>query len=364
MRLCFLIHDISKPGGTERAQSNLANALAAHGFEVAIWSCYGAGQRPAFAIAEQVSVKFCSRRPVRGFVDYPWLILSFAWFVWRKRPDWVVCTDTNRILVALLAARIRRVRVAVWEHFALVHSMSKLRGRIARHIAARLASCAVTLTPRDERYYAEHLRPAGSVVSIPNVLRLPEQQPTERGYEILAAGRLTQQKGFDLLLNAWAKACKRLPEWSLRIAGEGELRADLEKQIHQLGLERRAILCGHSGDLFAQYSRCGIFVLSSRFEGLPSVLMEAMACGAACISFDCPNGPRELIRDGVNGVLVPAGDVDQLAETLVELAQQEQVRRRLGEAARGIALEFSEEKIVAQWQDVFYGGCVQADHAH
>lgn len=168
-------------------------------------------------------------------------------------------------------------------------------------------------------------------------------------------GRLAPQKGFDLLLEAWSIALKRLPDWSLRIVGDGQLRDQLVRQASTLGIETRVIFTPFSDDPFSLFSQCGIFVLSSRFEGLGLVLIEAMTCGAACISFDCPNGPREVIRNGVNGLLVPAERVDALASAMVILGENPMLRHRLGNAARSVSRKFSEPRVAARWHDVLYG---------
>ena len=168
-------------------------------------------------------------------------------------------------------------------------------------------------------------------------------------------GRLSHEKGFDLLLAAWSIAVELLPEWSLRIVGDGQLREQLVRQASTLGIERRVIFAPFSGDPYSLYSECGIFVLSSRYEGLPFVLIEAMTCGAACISFDCPNGPREVIRPGVNGLLVPAERVDALASAIVKLGENPMLRQRLGNAARSVSKPFSEPRVVARWHEVLYG---------
>lgn len=133
------------------------------------------------------------------------------------------------------------------------------------------------------------------------------------------------------------------------------MREQLVHLASALGIETRVIFAPFSNDPFSLYSECGIFVLSSRFEGLPFVLIEAMTCGAPCISFDCPNGPREVIRNGVNGLLVPAEQVDALASAIVRLGEDPLLRHRLGSAARGVSKPFSEQRVTARWHEVLYG---------
>jgi glycosyltransferase involved in cell wall biosynthesis len=168
-------------------------------------------------------------------------------------------------------------------------------------------------------------------------------------------GRLSHEKGFDLLLESWSIASRQLCDWSLRIVGDGKMRDQLVQQAKTLGIENRVIFAPFSEDPFSLYSECGVFVLSSRFEGLPFVLIEAMTCGAACISFDCPNGPREVIRNGTNGLLVPAERVDVLASAMVKLGENPLLRQRLGIAAQKVSRPFSEPRIAARWHEVLYG---------
>ena len=355
MKICFIIHDVTARAGTERAQINLANALTARGESISIWSCYSRNLSTGFRLSSGVKVSYGRRNPLPWFLDYPWLMCAFALFVIRHRPQWIVCTDTNRLIVALLAAIVPGVRLAVWEHFALSHSITKVRGKLARWLSAVLASRIVTLTERDAKLYAQIFAPFGTITSIPNIVIRPATEYAVRRQEILAMGRLTPQKGFDLLLEAWSIALKRLPDWSLRIVGDGPMRDQLVRQASTLGIETRVIFAPFSDDPFSLFSQCGIFVLSSRFEGLALVLIEAMMCGAPCISFDCPNGPREIIRNGVNGVLVPAERLDALADAMVKLGQDPVLRQRLGNAARFVFKNFSEPLVAARWHEVLYG---------
>jgi glycosyltransferase involved in cell wall biosynthesis len=352
VKLCFIIHDVTLCAGTERAQANLANALAARGESPSIWSCYGHGRPSGFQLSNHVMVKHGRQRPLPWFLDYPWLMCSFAFFVIRSRPDWIICTDTNRLIVALLAAFVPGVRLAVWEHYAVSHSVTKARGRLARRLAAALASATVMLAERDADLYTKLYAPSGPVTVIPNIVSPPVLKIVPRRQEILAMGRLVPQKGFDLLLQAWARVIHRLPGWNLRIVGEGEMRGQLLQQICNLGIEDHVTLAPFVQNPFPLFRECGIFILSSRFEGLPFVLIEAMTQGAPCISFNCPNGPSELIRDRINGLLIPPEQVQALADAIVELGEDRNLRQKLGDAALSIAASCSEAHVAARWQEV------------
>jgi glycosyltransferase involved in cell wall biosynthesis len=355
MKICFIIHDVTARAGSERAQASLANALSVRGELISIWSMYGLGKPPGFPLESRVKVSYALKRPWPWFLDYPWLACAYFFFVIRLRPEWIVCTGANRLIVALLAAFVPGVKLAIWEHFPVSNSVTRPRGRLARMIASQLASRIITLTKSDQDLYAALYAPAGTVTRIPNIVLSPGSNGAIRRKKVLAMGRLSNVKGFDLLLAAWSVASPKLPNWSLRIVGDGQLREQLVRLASGLGIEHCVTFTPFSDNPYSLYSECGIFVLSSRFEGLPFVLIEAMTCGAPCISFDCPNGPREVIRNGVNGLLVPAESVDALASAIVRLGEDPVLRERLGNAARSVSRPFSEPRVAARWHEVLYG---------
>ena len=165
---------------------------------------------------------------------------------------------------------------------------------------------------------------------------------------VLAVGRLHEQKGFDLLLQAWKPIEKTYSDWSLRIVGEGPKRAELEAQIESQGL-KRVVLAGATNNVLDEYEAASIFVLSSRYEGLPLALIEAMWCGLPCIAFDCPQGPAELLAEN-RGWLVPDGDIAELtAQIAYALSHPEEALKRAQKAQIFAQTTYSEAAIMPQW---------------
>jgi glycosyltransferase involved in cell wall biosynthesis len=166
-------------------------------------------------------------------------------------------------------------------------------------------------------------------------------------------GRLELQKGFDLLLRAFAQCVHAHPGWTLDIVGEGSEGDRLRALAEDLKIGSKVVLRGVIKDTERILREADLFVLSSRYEGFPMALLEAMASGLPVVSFDCRSGPREMIHDGVNGVLVAPNDVEALAKAMDRLMSADDERERLGEQAVGVAEKFSLAKINQMWRSVF-----------
>ena len=172
---------------------------------------------------------------------------------------------------------------------------------------------------------------------------------------VVAAGRLVRAKAFERLIRAFAIVAGAHPDWRLRICGDGPRRAALRRLIAELGLEAQVELAGRVRDMEAELEAASIFALSSRVEGLPLALLEAMAKGLAVVSMDGAAGPCEVIEHGVDGLLVPGGDVTALAHAICALIESEELRRRLGRAATRKAADYGLERVAARWEALVAG---------
>ena len=192
-----------------------------------------------------------------------------------------------------------------------------------------------------------------NITVIPNpIYTYPDHGSTCTSHQAIAVGRYTYQKGFDLLIETWAMVAKRHPDWTLRIYGAGE--PDAYRQlVKEKGLEGTVFCEPATNDVYAKYDESSIFVLSSRYEGLPLVLIEAMSSGLPCVAFTCPCGPRDCIDDGKDGLRVEAGNTAKLTEAICQLINDEKLRKAYGAAARQHALQFQEENIMHRWIELF-----------
>jgi glycosyltransferase involved in cell wall biosynthesis len=214
---------------------------------------------------------------------------------------------------------------------------------------------AVTaLTEETAAGYRELMGQRGRVVCIPNPAPAdPGQRPDLDAPVVVAAGSLTRRKGFDRLLEAWARLAPSFPDWRLRIFGTGHRRPELEELIDKLGVRGSVGLCGHSPRMLEELTSASVFALTSRNEGFPMVLLEAMAVGLPVVAYDCPTGPRDIITDGVDGHLIPNGRTRLFVDALGELMEDASRRRRFSAAALESVTRYRIEAIGARWEALF-----------
>jgi glycosyltransferase involved in cell wall biosynthesis len=354
-RVTILLRSAWGMGGTIRTVHNLAGHLASRGYEVEILSVYRSRRKPFFAFPPGVRVTALDDRRdgrrrllrrVPSALAHP-AGAGPRWNLWvdvqlvrrlRRRTGFLI---TTRPVLNLISADLRLpglVRVGQ-EHMS--HDLWGPRLQRAMAAAYGWLDVLVALTEGDRARYEQVLGGAVRTERIPNsVSALGGPEPDLATPVMIAAGRLTPQKGFDRLIDAFAKVADEHPGWRVTIAGKGELRGRLQRRIDRAGLTGRVELTGAVRDMGAAMARASVFVLSSRAEGFPLILLEAMGKGLAPVAFDCRTGPADIIDDRRNGLLVPDGDVDALAAAMSEMMGDEELRRRCAGAARETARDY------------------------
>lgn len=208
----------------------------------------------------------------------------------------------------------------------------------------------VVLTNEDAQNWVE----LDNLAVIPNPLTfIPTQKSSGSLKQVIAVGRYERQKGFDLLISAWKIVVSRHPDWTLKIFGDGPLRELLQQQISDLKLTSSCLLEYPTEYIAEKYMESSIFVLSSRFEGFGLVIIEAMSCGLSVVSFDCPCGPKDIITNRKDGILVKTGDIEELAVQISYLIDNEKERKQLGKQALISVERYEIENIAILWKELF-----------
>ena len=335
-KILFIISSLDV-GGAEKILTTLANHFSNIGYEITILIASKRGS--FFPLNRDIEVRELKRvKPI--FI----LIRELKREILSINPDIIISFMSEMNILATIASKLANKPIVVSERSAYDFLDIKPIWKKLRRVIYPFVDGLVVLTNADrDRYHFVKNR-----YKIENPLILKNRHSNiKREKIILAVGRLNPVKGFDILIRAFSKIKNR--EWRLRVVGEGAEREKLEILIDKLDLKNRVELVGLVKDVEIEYKRASIFVLSSRTEGFPGVLCEAMGYGCAVISFDCPSAPREIIRDRQDGLLVESNNIEELTSKIDYLIDNPKVRDRLGFNAKKISKRFSIDMIGIKW---------------
>lgn len=357
MKLTLIIPALTA-GGAERVMSILANYWSSKGWDITLLTLDDGSKPPFFKLNPNIchkplNLQKDSANALTAVFNNLRRLIVLRKAIAGEQPDAVISfLDTTNVLTILASWR-SGLKVIISERIDTGSQPISPIWNFLRKWAYPKASALVVLTERAKN----NLEVKGSLPCyvIPNpVLVSPTvgKKPTELPYgkRVVAMGRLTEQKGFDILLEAFARARTSFPDWSLFIIGEGPLRQSLEARSQQPDLQGSVTFTGRLDTPSSILEISQLFVLSSRYEGFPNALTEAMAMGLPVISTDCPTGPREIIQNGINGLLVPPQDPNALATAMQRLMADPSERARLGHEAEQIIERYSLERIIGQWE--------------
>lgn len=375
MHILYIYAEISIKGGTDKILVDKANYLVNHGYDVTIVTESQMGKPLSFKSEDKVCHidmgldfgKQYTQGSFRRFMTYSSLMRKYKSrlkkVVDRQRPD-IIISAMGRSLSLLSKIDYDGIKIGeahtTKPHLRSLHLMEQ-RGGIFKVIAkymrwkmCRYASqldALVLLTPND----AEDWKSVVKTFVIPNPISFfPKVSAELVNKQVIMVGRYNDAKGYDYLIPAWEIVHLRHPDWALNVYGSGELRDQVKEWIRERHLETTIIMHNPVDNIMEKYKDSSICVLSSRYEGFSLVILEAMSCGVPVVSFDCPYGPRNIIKNGEDGILIEPLNYQALAEGICQLIENKSLRMQLGANARENVLRFSQDSIMEQWEDLFH----------
>jgi glycosyltransferase involved in cell wall biosynthesis len=361
MKIVLLVSSLGA-GGAERVASTLCNAWAARGDQVTLIPTFSGGGQPFYKVSDAVEtirladVVGSARKSLMSSLRR---LFALRKLIADRRPDVIVSFLPNVNVAAILASARLRIPVIICERTDPSSCPMPLSLRSACWLTYRYADLVIVQTSAVASSIHRVYPALRRVDAIPNPLP-PEIATVRRTTAIgkrktlLSLGRLSVEKQVNLIIDAFASVAPDFEDWDLHIYGDGPLKNDLEKQIRDLGMAGRVFLKGQTVEPWKITADADLFVMTSRFEGFPNAMLEAMGIGLPCVVFDCPSGPREISDDGEDARLVKPDDRGDLVEALAELMGDEGLRARLGSRARtAVMSRFSAESVLDGWDGAF-----------
>lgn len=360
MRSVALVISDLGPGGAQRVVSTLASAWAARGHRVAVITLADPQSDffPLPKAVQRITVGGTGRRsgPLGGLAGNVRRVVALRRAAQRLRPEVLVAFVAPTNVLVTLAAAGTGIRTVISERNDPAGQSFGPVWDTLRRAVYRFAD-RITANSRGALENLSAFVPSRKLAFVPNPVRVPAGESTERKPVVLAVGRLHRQKAYDVLLRAFAAA--ELPQWRLEIVGEGDMRDELVTLANKIGVAGRVDWLGRVVDPFPLYRSAAIFALASRHEGTPNALLEAMGCGCACVVSNASPGPLEHVRNGENGLVVPVEDVTALAAALSRLAAEPELAARLGNAAQAKMARSTLDGALEEWEAVVWPNAVR-----
>lgn len=345
MKVAFLMENIASSGGTERVTTLIANKLAQRGHDVILISLIKGDS--FFELEKSIKTIYIEEKQIH-YISFLKELFYTRRIVTKIKPDILINVGTNLSLFTFSISRCR-IKVITWEHFIYERNFTALRLKIGLWLAKRYTDRVVLLSKIEASKWNFQ-----KSITINNPRSFTTKiLPDYLSKKAIAVGHLNYNKGFDLLIRAWAKVIKRHPDAILNIYGQGEEEESLNLLIKELDLRHCIKIRKPIKNIINAYLSSSIFLMSSRSENQPMVLLEAMSCGLPVVAFDCPTGPGEILANGNDGILISIDDIDQYAEAIISFLDDKEKRIKYGTQGRINVEKYDTDKIVNQWESLF-----------
>lgn len=374
MKIFYIYTALLTKGGADRVLTEKANWLAENGYEVGIVTDTQMGRPPVFPLSPKVKL---INLDIDFAKEYGHNLLVRTWLyyqlmsTYKKKMKEVLTTERPDIIITTMGRDLDFLtdiypqgciigEAHTTKHFLRNFHLMEQRGFPYKQVAGywrkkmersvKKLNAIVLLTKED----AESWKGATPTYVIPNSLPFePEQNSTLQNKQVIAVGRYNNAKGYEYLIEAWKTVHTKHPDWIVNIYGSGELKDDVKGWIEQNGLQETMLMHEPTDNIMQKYLESSICVVSSRYEGFSMVILESMVCGVPVVSFDCPHGPRNIIHNGEDSILVEHLNTQALAESICQLIEHPEQRKAMGERAKENVKRFSRDSIMQQWTDLF-----------
>lgn len=351
-KICFFSGDITRSGGTEKVACQIMNGLSSQ-YYISVISLTQSGEKMFYPLNPGIKkVSLFDSNP-DGIKQYFSIVKRIRKYLKINKIDILIDVDTILDMFSIAAVRGLKTKLIAWEHFNFSETMgNKLRVPIRKHMTKH-ADCVVTLTKEDRKTYSDYFGDKLRVEQIYNPVEITQAQGEYHlnSKTIISVGRLAKQKGFDMLVDVADKVLKEHTDWEWIILGEGDERDSLEKKIAQKKIANLKLL-GRVSNVSEYMQKSAIYVMTSRYEGFPLVLIEAKASKLPVVSFACKTGPAELVQDGINGYLINCYDIQAMADRICELINNNSIRQRYSDMALLDMDKINYASIIKQWIDL------------
>ena len=376
MKIAYIYPAFINIGGADKIIISKANYMAdSWGYEVYLITDSQNGLQPFFPLSKKVhlidlDINFFQQYqygPLKRLMVYLRLMHKYKQALTNTlaeiQPDVVISTfsrDAKFVdlykkyaMAAIAEVHTTKKNIRALPNLRLKGGVYKLLAAYIEHqlnVSAKRFDEVVVLNTLEEELW----RPVRKVKVINNAVQYyPEEENTLSEKIVIYVGRAEYEKAPDRLVEIWRLVAKRHPDWTLRMFCTGAMLEELKTKVKAYGLEQQVLFMPPTKDMEHEYMTSSMCVLTSRFEGFPVVLQEAMGCGLPCISFNCPSGPRYIIKDGEDGCLVEDGNIEAFAEKVCLLMENESLRQHLGQSAKRHMAYYSKDRIMNQWRELF-----------
>lgn len=352
-RICFLKDDIFG-GGVERVTTIIANHLSVYDdeFSIYILDTVNKDKKNDYYINQNVH-HYALSRVKRGKFGVPLMTLRLLWFLIRNKIDILITSQAMLGMYSVLATELTRTKHIIWEHANYYQKHTKIVDFL-RQIELRICDYYVLLTKRDLSNFINNFNVKCPIEYIynPIIKNRSDSMYNHESKTIISVGHLRSIKGFDMLIDVANIVFKKHGDWQWKIYGDGPEKERLKDKINEYGLDGNVILCGKTTEIENCYKSSSIYVLTSRMEGLPMVLLEAKTYNLPTVSFDIETGPNEIVRNNVNGFLIEPYNIELMADKICELIENNELRKKFSDNAKYDIDKFDIDTVITKWRKI------------